>query len=113
MTTPVYILGGYQTDFARNWRKEELNLRETMGEVVQGVLEATGMEAHEVDTAHVGNFAGRAVRKAGSAGRLFRRDRPGLRRDADVAARGGLRLGLDFDSDGGGRARGRAATTPR
>ena len=71
MTTPVYILGGYQTDFARNWRKEELNLRETMGEVVQGVLEATGMEAHEVDTAHVGNFAGELYAKQGQLGGFF------------------------------------------
>ena len=71
MTSPVYILGGYQTDFARNWRKEEANLREIMGEAVQGALEATGLEAHDIDTAHVGNFAGELYAKQGQLGGFF------------------------------------------
>ena len=71
MTSPVYILGGYQTDFARNWRKEESNLREIMGEAVQGALEATGLAAHDIDTAHVGNFAGELYAKQGQLGGFF------------------------------------------
>ena len=71
MSTAVYILGGYQTDFARNWRKEEANLREIMGEAVQGALEATSLEAHDIDTAHVGNFAGELYAKQGQLGGFF------------------------------------------
>lgn len=71
MTSSVYILGGYQTDFARNWRKEESNLREIMGEAVQGALEATGLAAHDIDTAHVGNFAGELYAKQGQLGGFF------------------------------------------
>ena len=71
MTSSVYILGGYQTDFARNWRKEESNLRDIMGEAVQGALEATGLDAHQIDTAHVGNFAGELYAKQGQMGGFF------------------------------------------
>ena len=26
MATPIYVLGGYQTDFARNWTKENKHI---------------------------------------------------------------------------------------
>ena len=32
---PVYILGGYQTDFARNWAKEGKHISAMMREAVQ------------------------------------------------------------------------------
>jgi acetyl-CoA C-acetyltransferase len=57
MTAPVYILGGYQTDFARNWTKENKHIVAMLREAVSGGLEATGMEAKDVEVAHVGNFA--------------------------------------------------------
>jgi acetyl-CoA C-acetyltransferase len=57
MTAPVYILGGYQTDFARNWTKENKHIVAMLREAVTGGLEATGMEAKDVAVAHVGNFA--------------------------------------------------------
>jgi acetyl-CoA C-acetyltransferase len=57
MTAPVYILGGYQTDFARNWTKENKHIVAMLREAVTGGLEATGMEAKDVQVAHVGNFA--------------------------------------------------------
>ena len=71
MTKPIYILGGHQTDFARNWRKEEANLRDVMAEVTGGTLEAAGVDAGEVDTAHVGNFAGELYAKQGQLGGFF------------------------------------------
>ena len=71
MTAPVYILGGHQTDFARNWRKEEANLRDVMAEVTAGALDAAGAEAGDVDTAHVGNFAGELYAKQGQLGGFF------------------------------------------
>ena len=32
MSTPVYVLGGYQTDFARNWNKEGKDFADAFGE---------------------------------------------------------------------------------
>ena len=44
MATPIYVLGGYQTDFSRNWNKENKHIVAIMREAVQGGLEATGIE---------------------------------------------------------------------
>ena len=71
MTAPVYILGGYQTDFARNWRKEEADLRSAMAEAAQATLDAAQAEPADVDTAHVGNFAGELYAKQGQLGGFF------------------------------------------
>ena len=35
----VYVLGGYQTDFARNWTKENKHFSALMREGVRGALE--------------------------------------------------------------------------
>ena len=58
MPEPVFILGGYQTDFARNWLKEGKGILDMMDEVVAGTLDATSVAPSEVDVAHVGNFVG-------------------------------------------------------
>ena len=71
MGAAVYILGGHQSDFARNWRKEEANLRDVMAEATAGTLAAAGAEAGDVDTAHVGNFAGELYAKQGQLGGFF------------------------------------------
>jgi acetyl-CoA C-acetyltransferase len=57
MAAPIYILGGYQTDFARNWTKENKHIVAMLREAVSGGLEATGLEPKHVEVAHVGNFA--------------------------------------------------------
>ncbi len=57
MAMPVYILGGYQTDFARNWQKEGKDFVAMVQEAVRGALEEVGIEPREVEAAHVGNFA--------------------------------------------------------
>jgi len=44
MAAPVYVLGGYQTDFARNWTKESKHIVAMIREGVLGGLEATGLE---------------------------------------------------------------------
>lgn len=68
MNTPVYILGGQQTDFARNWMKEGKDLVALMQDAVSGGLTATGIDAKEVDVAHVGNFAAELYCKQGHLG---------------------------------------------
>jgi acetyl-CoA C-acetyltransferase len=57
MVAPVYILGGSQTDFARNWQKEGKNIVAMIREAVEGGLKETGIEPREVEVAHAGNFA--------------------------------------------------------
>jgi acetyl-CoA C-acetyltransferase len=58
MKTRAYILGGYQTDFARNWTKEGKGIQALIFEAMEGSFAATGIEPKEVQAIHVGNFAG-------------------------------------------------------
>ena len=53
----IYILGGYQTDFSRNWTKENKHFLAMMREAVLGGLAATDIDPEEIEVAHVGNFA--------------------------------------------------------
>jgi acetyl-CoA C-acetyltransferase len=54
--TAVHVLGGAQTDFAA--KAGPAGLYGLMSDVVPRALELTGVEPHEVGTAHVGNLAG-------------------------------------------------------
>jgi len=53
----VYILGGYQTDFARNWSKENKHFSALVREGMLGALEACQVAPEEVESSHLGNFA--------------------------------------------------------
>lgn len=68
MATPVYILGGYQTDFARNWKKENKHIVAMIREAVEGGLEATRIDPKEVQVGHVGNFAAELYAMQGHLG---------------------------------------------
>lgn len=69
--TEVFVLGGYQTDFARNWQKEGKHFLAMMREAVLGGLEATRLEPPDVEVAHVGNFAAELYCKQGHVGAFF------------------------------------------
>lgn len=72
MDTPeVYVLGGYQTDFARNWTKENKHFSALMREGVRGALETCGIAPEEVESAHVGNFAAELYCMQGHLGAFF------------------------------------------
>jgi acetyl-CoA C-acetyltransferase len=58
MPAPVFVLGGFQSDFARNLAREGRELVDLVGEVVDGALAAAGVEAGDVDAIHVGNAFG-------------------------------------------------------
>jgi acetyl-CoA C-acetyltransferase len=68
MAAPIYVLGGYQTDFARNWTKENKHIVAMLREAVLGGLEATGIEPKEVEVGHVGNFAAELYSMQGHLG---------------------------------------------
>ena len=72
MATPeVYVLGGYQTDFARNWTKEQKHFSALMREGVLGALERCGIAPEEIQSAHVGNFAAELYCMQGHLGAFF------------------------------------------
>jgi acetyl-CoA C-acetyltransferase len=68
MATPIYILGGYQTDFARNWTKESKHIMAMIREAVSGGLDATGIDPGEIEVGHVGNFAAELYAMQGHLG---------------------------------------------
>ena len=71
MARDVYILGGFQTDFARNWSKEKKHFVAMMRESVLGALAETKIAPDEIDVAHVGNFAAELYCKQGHLGPFF------------------------------------------
>lgn len=58
MATDVFILGGSQTDFARNWAREGAGLFELMEAAVQDGLADASVTPDQIEVAHIGNFAG-------------------------------------------------------
>src|SRR5579864_1742358 len=68
---PVYILGGAQSDFARNWTKEGKHFVAVMRDTVTDALAAARLEPRDVQTAHVGNFAAELYAKQGQLGAFF------------------------------------------
>lgn len=68
MAEPVYVLGGYQTDFARNWTKEGKHVTAMMREAVEGALAETEIDPKDVQTGHVGNFAAELYSMQGHLG---------------------------------------------
>ena len=68
MANPVYVLGGFQTDFARNWTKEGKHISALIREAVVGGLEATAIAPKDVEVGHVGNFAAELYAMQGHLG---------------------------------------------
>lgn len=68
MTSPVYILGGFQTDFARNWTKEGKHISALIREAVEGALAVTDVSPREIEVGHVGNFAAELYAMQGHLG---------------------------------------------
>ena len=58
MSTNIWVLGGHQTDFARNLTREGIAFDGLTEEVVTRTLDAAGIDAADVGTVHVGNAFG-------------------------------------------------------
>lgn len=54
----IWVLGGYQSDFARNLSREGRGFADLTGEVVDGTLAAAQIDATAVEVLHVGNAFG-------------------------------------------------------
>lgn len=68
---PVFILGGYQTDFARNWHKENKHIVAMMREAFESGLMDTSLSAKDIKAAFVGNFTGELYVNQGLLGALL------------------------------------------
>ncbi|GAA2080616.1 thiolase domain-containing protein [Aeromicrobium tamlense] len=66
----VWILGGYQTDFARNLTREGKDFADLATEVVDGTLAASGVDAEEIGVVHVGNAFGQLFAGQGQLGAM-------------------------------------------
>lgn len=58
----VYVLGGYQTDFARNWSRQGLDISDMVKEATLGALGNCALEPGDIDAIHVGNAFGELQR---------------------------------------------------
>jgi acetyl-CoA C-acetyltransferase len=67
----VYILGGAQTDFARNWEREGLGLFDMFQEVLTDAVTKTGIEPENIEVGHVGNFVAELFAGQGLLGGFF------------------------------------------
>ena len=67
----VYILGGWQSDFSDVWSRRGIDLADAFTESVQQGLAATGLDAVDVDSGHVGNFTAELFAGQGLLGGFF------------------------------------------
>ncbi|HZQ30343.1 MAG TPA: acetyl-CoA acetyltransferase [Mycobacterium sp.] len=66
----LWVLGGYQSDFARNFTREGLDFADLTAEVVRGTLESARIAASDVDVIHVGNAFGELFAGQGHLGAM-------------------------------------------
>jgi len=78
-TSEVFVLGGHQTDFARNVAREGGELVDLVSDGVRGALAATRIDAGEVQSAHVGNFMAELTCYQGHLGAFFLEADPAFR----------------------------------
>ncbi len=67
----VYILGGWQSDFSKNWSREGMEIADGFAEAVQNGLDAVGLDPKEVESGHVGNFVAELFAHQGLLGGFF------------------------------------------
>ena len=66
----VWILGGYQSDFARNLTREGVDFAGLTAEVVNSTLQAARINAADVGVVHVGNAFGEMFASQGHLGAM-------------------------------------------
>ncbi len=66
----VYILGGSQTDFARNIAKQDLTIADLVREAVTDTLADAGVAPNQIDSIHVGNAFGQLYNGQGHLGAM-------------------------------------------
>ncbi|MCB2107495.1 MAG: acetyl-CoA acetyltransferase [Rhodobacteraceae bacterium] len=78
MAEPVFVLGGAQTDFKRNWAREGLEIFDMFRDTLEQGLAETKLDAEDIETAHVGNFTAELFCNQGHLGGFFAAANPKL-----------------------------------
>ncbi len=68
MPEPIFILGGDQTDFARNYAREGLSIFDLVKDGVERTLASARLSAGDIEVAHLGNFVGELFTGQGMLG---------------------------------------------
>jgi acetyl-CoA C-acetyltransferase len=66
----VWIAGSYQSDFARNYAREGLEISDMVAEAVAGTLDGAGVGPQDVEAVHVGNAFGQLFTGQGQLGAM-------------------------------------------
>ena len=74
----VWVLGGYQSDFARNLTREGLDFADLTAEGMEGTLGSAGIDPEQVGVVHVGNAFGQLFTGQGHLGAMPATVHPGL-----------------------------------
>ncbi len=69
--TGIYLLGGAQTDFARNWAREGLDLYAMFRETLESAVDDAAIDPAQIEVGHVGNFVGDLFSRQGLIGGFF------------------------------------------
>ena len=69
--TDIYVLGGAQTDFARNWAREGEGLYDMFSAALKGAVESTAIDPAQIESGHVGNFVADLFAGQGLIGGFF------------------------------------------
>ncbi len=64
----IFVLGGAQTDFARNYGRQERGIADMMKDALDETLSSLKVEASDIDALHVGNFTGELFSGQGHLG---------------------------------------------
>ncbi|NLA35366.1 MAG: thiolase domain-containing protein [Actinobacteria bacterium] len=76
--TDVFVLGGYQSDFAENLAKSGREISDLVAEVTAATLANAKVEATDIDTIHVANAFGQLFNGQGHLGAMPATMEPGL-----------------------------------
>src|SRR6478672_325626 len=68
--TGVWILGGYQSDFARNLTREGRDFAALTTEIVDNTLECAGLDGSAIGVVHVANAFGEMFGRQGHLGAM-------------------------------------------
>lgn len=74
----TYILGGWQSDFSENWARAGQDLAQAFSHTLHSGLEATALDAGEIEVGHVGNFVADLFAGQGLLGGFFGQVNPAL-----------------------------------
>ena len=78
MSAPVYILGGYQSDFAKSWSRQGQDISDMVQEATQGVLDNAKLDTSAIESIHVGNAFGELQRQQAHLGSMVAQMTPEL-----------------------------------